>query len=125
MPLTHYLADELLDHAFRNVAYTSPASVHLALFTAIPDQSGGGTEVVGGSYARQQVTSGAAALGVLTNSSAISFPGMPACVVVGAGVFDASVAGNLLVYSPFAVAVTVAVGSTFNVPTADVVTVMR
>ncbi len=44
--------NELLDHLFRARAYTAPTVLAVALYTAAPGETGGGTEVSGGSYAR-------------------------------------------------------------------------
>lgn len=126
MALSHYLANKLLDHTLRNVAYTSPSTVYLALFTTMPAADGtGGTEVTGGSYARQAITFGAAAAGVATNSTVETFSAMPAATVVGAGLFDALAAGNLLHLGRFSSAVVVPAAADYTVPIADVVAVMR
>lgn len=45
----------LIDWYFRNQAFTQPANHFFALFTAAPGETGGGTEVSGGSYARVTV----------------------------------------------------------------------
>mgnify|MGYP000656172872 FL=1 len=50
--MSNYLENKLVDHIFRGVSFTAPAALHVALFTAAPSDSGGGTEVSGGSYAR-------------------------------------------------------------------------
>ncbi len=55
----------------------------LALTTTLPTDSAAGTEVTGGSYARQPLTWGAAASGVKATSAALSFATMPACEVFG------------------------------------------
>ena len=125
MALSYYLADKLLDHVAINVAYTSPTTVYVALFTVMPTAAGGGTEVTGGSYARQAVTMGAGASGVSSNSVPLSFTSMPAATVVGACLFDALTTGNLLYYGPFGSSATIAAGTDFDVPVGDVVAVMR
>ena len=50
---TDFLEDKILNHVFRNVAYTAPATVYVGLFTTATTDAGGGTEVTGGGYARQ------------------------------------------------------------------------
>lgn len=80
--LSDYLEDELLDHLLRNAAYSRPATVYLALFTADPGESGNTGEVSGGSYARAAITNNntnfpqVAATGTPTKSNGgiISFP---------------------------------------------------
>jgi hypothetical protein len=46
----------LIDHLFRAVAYTAPTPLYFGLATAACSDSGFGTEVSGGSYARVSVT---------------------------------------------------------------------
>lgn len=97
---SNYLENAILNHVLRNTALTSPATVYVALYTVAPTDAGGGTEVTGGSYARQAVTFAAPASGVCTNSGAVTFPTASANwgTVVAMGVFDAVSAGNLLYY---------------------------
>ena len=65
-----------------------------ALFTTAPGASAG-TEVTGGSpaYARKALSWGAAANGVITASATFD---VPACTVVGTGVYSAATAGTYL-----------------------------
>lgn len=125
MALSNYLADALLDHTLRNVAYTSPTTVYVALYSAATDADDSGTEVTGGSYARQAVTFGAAVNGTMISSAAVQFTGMPATTVAGSGIYDAASGGNLLHFAAFNLAVSVASGSDFDVPVSDIVAVMR
>ena len=55
MSFTNYLETEILDHVFGGNAYTAPGTHYLALYTAAPGETGGGTECTGTSYARQTV----------------------------------------------------------------------
>lgn len=95
-----YLENAILNHVLRNSALASPATVYVALYTVAPTDAGGGTEVTGGSYARQAVTFAAPVAGVCTNSGAVTFPSATANwgTVVAMGIFDASSGGNLLYY---------------------------
>jgi hypothetical protein len=102
--LSNYYESKILDHMFRNVAFTPPATVYVALFTAAPTDAGGGTEVSGGGYARQAVTFGAVSGGSpsqIANSAAINFPVATASwgTVVAFGLYDAATAGNLLAWA--------------------------
>lgn len=124
MAKSNYLENKVIDLVFRNRAFTSPAGVYVALFTAAPSDSGGGTEVTGGSYARVQVgpsdttwdatqggTTGASSgtTGATQNSAAVTFPAPTANwgQVTHVGVFDASTAGNLLYHGALAVPKTI------------------
>ena len=96
--LTNYLENKLIDHFLGTTSYTMPADVYIALFTVAPADAGGGTEVTGGSYARQIATFSGASSGATSNDSNIDFTGMPAATTVAIGIFDASTSGNMLLY---------------------------
>lgn len=105
--MSDYLEVELRKHIFRTGSFTKPTALYVALFTVTPSDSGGGTEVTGGSYARVNVPpldanwSGASSTDGLTdNVSAITFatPSANWGTVVAFGIFDASTSGNLLVW---------------------------
>lgn len=96
---SNYLENKLYDHLLRNTAFTSPTTVYAALFTALTDaEAGTGTEVSGGSYARQSVAFGAPTDGVGSNSALITYPTASANwgTITHAGLFDAVSAGNAL-----------------------------
>ncbi len=116
-----YLENALLDHVFRNTAYSSPATVYLALYTANPTDAGGGTEVTGAGYARQAITFGAASGGAMSNTAQVSFTasGGDYGTVTGIGIFDASTAGNLLAWDAITSA-NVTDGDSINFPIGDI-----
>ena len=98
---TDYLEDALLNHVLRNTGYASPATVYVGLFTVMPADDGtGGTEVTGGSYARQSVTFAAPSAGQVANNALVQFPTATADwgTVLGMGIFDNLSGGNLLYY---------------------------
>lgn len=71
-------------------ASTPPATpMTLALVTVVGDDATPGTEVTGGSYARQQITftTGGSAV---SNDTLVSFTNMPACTVVGVEIWDSA-----------------------------------
>lgn len=113
-----YLEAALLNATLRNLAYTSPVTVYLALFTVAPTDAGGGTEVSGGGYARQAIAFNAPSGGTCTNSADVNFPQATADwgSIVAFGIFDAATLGNLLYYGNFNVAKTVLTGDYFAVP---------
>lgn len=117
-----FLENKIIDHMLRNQAYTPPATIYLALFTVMPNEDGsGGTEVSGGSYARQSFTLTAASGGATSNSADIVFPTATADwgTIVGVGIYDASTAGNLLVHSTLNVSKQVLTGDTFKILAGD------
>jgi len=98
-----YLELELLDHVFGGSDYARPATLYVALFTAAPSDSGGGTEVSGNNYSRASVTNNstnfpAASAGSKSNGTAITFatPSGSWGTVTHAAIFDASTSGNQL-----------------------------
>lgn len=100
---SNYLEDEILDHIFGGADFTRPSPVFVALYTATPSDTGGGTEVTGGSYARVSVTNNATNFpassgGAKSNGTEIAFTPATANwgTVVAFGILDASTNGNLL-----------------------------
>lgn len=93
-----YLENKILDHVLRNTAYTSPTTVYVGLLTTVATDSTSGTEVSGGSYARQAVAFDAASGGATANTSLITFPTATASwgTVVGFAIYDALTGGNIL-----------------------------
>lgn len=99
---TDYLENKLLDHVLRNVLYTQPATVYSALFTAIPSDASGGTEVTNAAsgYTRVASTFATAASGQTSNSSAVTFATAAAAyTIVGWALFDAITGGNMLYWA--------------------------
>ena len=93
-----YLEDELLDHALGTGSFTAPSAVYVALFTAAPNDAGGGTELSGDGYARQECAFDAASGGSASNTSDETFTasGGDWGTITHVGLFDASTSGNLL-----------------------------
>lgn len=121
MSFSNYLETELLDHVFAGNAYSSPAAVYVGLFTTDPTDAGTGTEVSGGSYARQAgsfTVSGATA----TTSAAIEFPTATASwgTITHIGIYDASSAGNLLAHAALSASKAIASGDVFRIPAGDI-----
>jgi hypothetical protein len=103
---TNYLENIVLDHIFRNQAYTPPTTVYVALCTADPGEAATGAsmnEVANsGGYARTAVTFGAASGGQISNSSAVTFPQATASwgTVTHVALVDSATygSGNVLAY---------------------------
>lgn len=96
--MSNYLENALINATLRNTTYTSPATVYVALFTTDPTDAGTGTQVSGGSYARQAATFAAPSDGASTTSADITFPTATANwgTVTHFGLYDALTNGNLL-----------------------------
>jgi len=108
-----------LDHFLGTTSYTMPSTIYIALYTVAPDDTGGGTEVSGGSYARQTATFDAAASGATQNSADVDFVDMPACTVVAIGIHDALTSGNLLVHGTLTANKSLDAGDTLRIATGD------
>jgi hypothetical protein len=118
--LSDYLENAMLNEVLRNVGYTPVATVYLALFTTATTDAGGGTEVTGGSYARQAITFGAASGGTCSNTGAVTFTSMPAATVTHAAIMDASTAGNMLFHGALTASKTVGAGDTLTFAIGDI-----
>ena len=112
MPKSTYLDNALLNNTLRATQYTAPATVYVALFTATPTAAGGGTEVSGGSYARQSMTFGAAASGQVTSSADCTFPQATAAwgTITSFALFDAATTGNMLYFGNLTTSKTINTG---------------
>ena len=110
--LPNIIENQLLDALVGTTAYTMTGPVKLALVTANGNDASAGTEVTGGSYARQTITFTAAASGQIENDSAISFTGMPAVTVVGIELYDSAGSPKRLAYGALTVSRAVTAGDT-------------
>ena len=119
--MSDYLEGKLIDHIFRTGSFTKPTTLAVGLFTAAPSDSGGGTEVTGGSYARATLNpldanwaAPSAGNGVTSNLAAITFPTPTGNwgTVTHFGVFDATSSGNLLLWGSLSPTVVIATGDT-------------
>ena len=126
--ISDYLEQKLIDLIANKDAFSAP-DTYLALFTDDPGDDASGTEVSGGSYARQLVydngsgapdwTVGAvvgAGYGV-ENDDPITFPTAtaPWGVVTHFGIFDAVTSGNLLLHGALDDSKTVGTDDVFKV----------
>ena len=133
--MSDFLENKLIDWLLRAQAIgvtgasaaagTGLTTAFVGLFTATPSDTGGGTEVAGGSYARVAITSALAnwagtqaaasttassgTSGTTSNNGAITFPTPTANwgAITSIGIFDATSAGNLLFWAPLTVNKTV------------------
>ncbi|MFD5910241.1 hypothetical protein ACFWHL_16140 [Streptomyces massasporeus] len=87
---------------------TTPLKV--ALVTVNGSDTAAGTEVTGGSYARQNLAVAAAVGGATANSADLVFTGMPAATVVGVEIWDSAGTPVRLWYGPLTASRTVSAG---------------
>lgn len=118
---TDYAENKILN-LMRAVAWTEFA-VYVALFTAAPSDAGGGTEVSGGSYARELagLTEATGAGGATSNAADIEFTTATANwgEVTHVALMDAVSGGNMIMWSALDVAKTVNDGDTFKINAGD------
>lgn len=103
MGASDYLEEKILDHVFNLNSFVQPSNLYVALFTAAPSDSGGGTEVSGNAYARVEVTNNSSSWtrtnSTVVNDNAITFPTPTPSgwgTVTHYGIYDASSGGNLI-----------------------------
>ena len=120
MSFSNYLETEILDHVFGGAAYTAPSTLYVALYTATPNDAGGGTELSGSGYTRKSAaftTSGA----TTSNSGAVEYDTATGSwgTITHIGVFDAATSGNLLAYGTLSASKAVDTGDVFRIPAGD------
>ncbi len=115
--MSNYLETALINATLRNTSYTSPTTTYLALYTSDPTDADTGTEVTGGSYARQAITFSSPSNGVTSNSSAIEFPTATASwgTVTYVGIRDAVTSGNLLYHTALDASKAIDTGDIFRI----------
>jgi hypothetical protein len=135
--MSDYLENKLVDQLFRGQSAPTTTTLYVGLLTAAPSDTGGGTEVTGGSYSRVSVTSslanwagtqtaGSTAAssgtgGQTSNNVALTFP-TPAATwgtVTHFGIYDAASGGNLLFWGALTIAKTINQADTVTFPAAS------
>lgn len=123
MSFTNYLEDKVLEHVFGGNAYTAPSTLYIGLFTAAPSDTGGGTEVSGGSYARKSAAFTVSGTNPTqaSNSADVDFPTATADwgTVTHIGVYDALTGGNLLAYASATTSKAITTGDVLRISTGD------
>jgi hypothetical protein len=111
-----YAEDKVRQFWWRTGTPTKPTALYHALFTAAPGETGGGTEVSGGAYARVNLAPGDANWtapdttgGLTDNASAITYAAPTANwgVVSHFAQIDASSGGNYIIYGALAASKTI------------------
>jgi hypothetical protein len=115
--MSNYLENALINVTLRATSYTAPTTVYVALFTSDPTDAGSGTEVTGGSYARQAATFGAPSNGASVTTADITFPTCTSAwgTVGWIGIYDALTTGNLLYHTALDTAKAIDTGDIFKI----------
>lgn len=120
--MSDFLSDKLAKVVHTQTSWTPTTPFELALYDVAPDSSdASGTEVSGGSYARQAIAFQEVGTGdgVFENDAVITFTSMPAVDVEGLAIFDNN--GDKLYFEDFSGSpVTVASGDSYVVDVGDI-----
>jgi hypothetical protein len=132
--MSNYLENKVIDWLFRGQSFSPPPSLHVGLLSSAPSDSGGGTEITGNGYARQNlaatlanwagtqsagsITASSGVSGTTSNNVAITFPTPTASwgAVSHFGIFDSATGGNLLFHGPLGIPKTINQGDTVTFP---------
>ena len=119
--MSDFLENALINATLRNTTYTSPAVVYVGLFTTDPTDANVGTEVTGGSYARQSASFGAPSNGSSTTDADITFPTATGDwgTVTHFGIYDAATTGNLLYHGVLNNSKTIQTGDILKIEAAN------
>lgn len=115
--MSNYLENALINATLRATTFTSPATVYVSLHTADPTDAGTGTEVSGGSYARQSATFAAPSNGASATNADVTFPQATGNwgTVTHIGIWDALTTGNLLYHTQLDASKTIDTGDIFKI----------
>ena len=120
MSFSNEFETRVLNYVFTTSSVTRPTTWRVALYTSAPSDTGGGTEVSGGGYARQAVTFSVSG-DTASNTAALEYATATAAygTVSHVGVFDAATGGNLIAYAALATSKAIATGDVFRIPAGD------
>ena len=124
MSIADYAESRLLDAVFSHTPFCVSSDPYVSLHTGAPAETStaDGTEIVGGSYARKQVswTKSGATSGALDNSKHAYFTNMPACTLTHVAIWDAATTGNQLWSGALTTSKVVNSGDSFELATGDI-----
>jgi len=125
--MSDYMENELLDHVLSAATFTAAATLHYGLFITPANDDASGTQVSGGSYARQAATNNAtnfpaASGGAKANGAAVNFGTASANwgSVGYVALFDASSGGNMYFWGPMVPSIPILNGDSLNFPIGNI-----
>lgn len=120
MSLTNTFETTVLTWLLTDESATRPTVWYIGLFTDDPGETGSGTEISGGSYARTAVTFTVTG-DTASNSAGVEFPAATASwgTITHIGIMDAETSGNMIIHAALTAAKTIADGDVFRIPTGD------
>ncbi len=122
--MSDYLESKLIDHVFRNTAFTTPGVIHVALYSSDPTDNDSGTELEIGTspgYVRQTVSMGADINGVSLSDTEVLFPAATGdwVTITHIGIRDEATNGNLLMHKELTTSIRVLTTNNFRIPIGD------
>ena len=116
---SNYLRSQVGDQWINGNTVAAPAALYIALYTDSLNAAGTGTEVTGGSYVRKAVSDDSFTddgVGGFTLNTQLEFVDATGSwgTIQSLGIWDASTAGNLLVFDDLAATKTIESGDTFR-----------
>lgn len=117
MDFSNYLANKLVDATVRNLPYTTPEVVYIALYTTDPTKEDVGNEVDQASYTRQTLTFTEAEDGLSSNAGQIDWSEATSNwgLVTHIGIRDEASEGNLLYFTNLDDAKNILTGDQFRI----------
>jgi len=124
MNISNYLEEQLIKHTLGEGAYTSVATTHAAILSALADDGTTVTEFSGSNYTRQPIAAAkwdAPIGGVTTNNVDIAWPAATADWGNARyiGIYDSDTNGNLLWWGQLTVAKAVSTSAIFTIEAGD------
>lgn len=109
-------ANALLGASSGQAAYVNPTgAIKVALVSSTGSATLPGTEISGGSYARQTVTFAAPSGGSISSNVALTYTNMPAVTVTGVDEFDSAATPVRRWFGNLSASKTVNAGDTFSI----------
>lgn len=113
-------ANRLLNASLGSAAYVAPTGpMKLALTTTTGTNAAAGTEVAGGSYARQTIAFALSTAASASNSGIVTFTALPACTITAVEIYDS--AGRRAWTGPLSATRTVLAGDSLSFAVASLV----
>ena len=120
MSLSNTFETDVLEWLFTGTSVTRPTAWYVGLFTTDPTEAGTGTEVSGGSYAREAATFSVTG-DTATTTAAIEWSAATADwgTITHIAVHDALTGGNQIAYAELTSAKTIGTGDILRIPTGE------
>jgi len=121
--LENAVLDLVLNNVPLSTAGISTGTIFAALFVTPTDDTGGGVEVMGGSYSRSTVSSFSVPVGGTTSNSVnVTFPNASANwgIVTHFALYDASTGGNMLFHGALTSPKIINAGDSFVLPVGNI-----